>query len=94
MRSSRSCLDQRRAESAGSTPGTDAAARNAAKREGGRPFASRCVGTIGADAWVAAAAIIRPGVTIGDRAVIGAGRVVTRDIAGASGREPSNHAPS
>ena len=36
--------------------------------------------TIGADVWVGGAAVICPGVTIGDRAVIGAGSVVTRDI--------------
>ena len=36
--------------------------------------------TIGADVWVGGAAIILPGVTIGSRAVIGAGSVVTRDI--------------
>ncbi len=36
--------------------------------------------SIGADVWVGGGAIICPGVTIGDRAVIGAGSVVTRDI--------------
>ena len=35
---------------------------------------------IGSDVWVGGAAIICPGVTIGDRAVIGAGSVVTRDV--------------
>ena len=35
---------------------------------------------IGSDAWVGGGALILPGVTIGDRAVIGAGSVVTRDI--------------
>lgn len=35
---------------------------------------------IGADVWIGGAAIICPGVHIGDRAVIGAGSVVTRDI--------------
>lgn len=35
---------------------------------------------IGSDVWVGGGAIILPGVTIGDRAVIGAGSVVTRDI--------------
>lgn len=35
---------------------------------------------IGADVWVGGGAIILPGVRIGDRAVIGAGSVVTRDI--------------
>lgn len=36
--------------------------------------------TIGKDVWVGGGAIICPGVTIGDRSVIGAGSVVTRDI--------------
>jgi maltose O-acetyltransferase len=36
--------------------------------------------TIGPDVWVGGGAIICPGVTIGDRSVIGAGSVVTRDI--------------
>lgn len=36
--------------------------------------------TIGADVWIGGGAIICPGVTIGDRAVIGAGSVVTKDI--------------
>jgi maltose O-acetyltransferase len=36
--------------------------------------------TIGSDVWIGGGAIICPGVTIGDRAVIGAGSVVTRDI--------------
>ena len=36
--------------------------------------------TIGSDVWVGGAAIICPGVTIGDRAVIAAGSVVTRDV--------------
>ena len=35
---------------------------------------------IGSDVWVGGGAIILPGVTIGSRAVIGAGSVVTRDI--------------
>ena len=35
---------------------------------------------IGSDVWVGGAAIILPGVTIGSRAVIGAGSVVTRDV--------------
>lgn len=35
---------------------------------------------IGSDVWVGGGAIICPGVRIGDRAVIGAGSVVTRDI--------------
>lgn len=36
--------------------------------------------TIGSDVWVGGGCIICPGVTIGDRSVIGAGSVVTRDI--------------
>lgn len=35
---------------------------------------------IGSDVWVGGGAIILPGVKIGDRAVVGAGSVVTRDI--------------
>lgn len=42
--------------------------------ESGRPV------IIGSDVWVGGGAIILPGVTIGDRAVIGAGSVVTKDI--------------
>jgi maltose O-acetyltransferase len=37
---------------------------------------------IGSDVWVGGGAIILPGVTIGSRAVIGAGSVVTRSIPG------------
>jgi maltose O-acetyltransferase len=36
--------------------------------------------SIGNDVWVGGGAIVCPGVTIGDRAIIGAGSVVTRDI--------------
>ena len=36
--------------------------------------------TIGSNVWIAAGAIICPGVSIGDNTVIGAGSVVTRDI--------------
>jgi len=36
--------------------------------------------TIGSDVWVGGGAIICPGVTLGDRTVIGAGSVVTKDI--------------
>lgn len=35
---------------------------------------------IGSDVWVGGGALILPGVTIGSRAVIGAGSVVTRDV--------------
>jgi maltose O-acetyltransferase len=50
----------------------DAALRR--KQEFGKPI------TIGSDVWVGGAAIILPGVSIGSRAVIGAGSVVTRDL--------------
>lgn len=43
-------------------------------QESGRPV------TIGSDCWIGGGAIICPGVTIGDRSVIGAGSVVTRNI--------------
>lgn len=36
---------------------------------------------VGANAWVAGWSIILPGVTIGEGAVVGAGSVVTRDVA-------------
>lgn len=43
--------------------------------EFGRPIA------IGRNVWIGGGALILPGVTIGDDAVIGAGSVVTRDVA-------------
>jgi len=36
--------------------------------------------TIGEDVWIGSNAVILPGVTIGARAIFGAGAVVTRDI--------------
>lgn len=36
--------------------------------------------SIGEDVWIGGSAVICPGVTIGDRSVIGAGSVVTKDI--------------
>jgi maltose O-acetyltransferase len=36
--------------------------------------------SIGNDVWIGGAAVICPGVTIGDRTIIGAGSVVTKDI--------------
>jgi maltose O-acetyltransferase len=36
---------------------------------------------IGANVWIGAAALILPGITVGDDATIGAGAVVTRDVA-------------
>ncbi|WP_425549873.1 sugar O-acetyltransferase [Celeribacter arenosi] len=35
---------------------------------------------IGADVWIGGGAIILPGVSIGDRAIVGAGSVVTKDV--------------
>lgn len=43
-------------------------------QESGKPI------VIGSDVWVGGGAILCPGVTVGDRTVIGAGSVVTRDI--------------
>lgn len=43
--------------------------------EWGRPI------RIGADAWIGGGAILLPGVTIGDGAIVAAGAVVTRDVA-------------
>ncbi|HUZ93396.1 MAG TPA: sugar O-acetyltransferase [Edaphobacter sp.] len=39
-----------------------------------------CPVRIGANVWIGGGAIILPGVTIGDDAIIGAGSVVTRDV--------------
>lgn len=46
------------------------------KVESGKPV------EIGEDVWVGGGAIILPGVRLGDRAVIGAGSVLTRDVPG------------
>ncbi|WP_375464290.1 sugar O-acetyltransferase [uncultured Methylobacterium sp.] len=43
--------------------------------EFGRPIA------IGANVWIGGAALILPGVTVGDDAIVGAGAVVTQDVA-------------
>lgn len=51
----------------------DAATRNTGL-EFGRPI------HIGRGVWIGAGALILPGVTIGDEALIGAGSVVTRDV--------------
>jgi maltose O-acetyltransferase len=53
--------------------------RDAAVRNDGLEF-GRAV-RIGRNVWIGGGAIILPGVTIGDDAVIGAGSVVTRDVA-------------
>jgi maltose O-acetyltransferase len=44
------------------------------REESGKPI------VIGSDVWVGGGAVLCPGVTIGARAVIGAGSVVTRDV--------------
>jgi len=51
---------------------------NHEERASGVEYAKPIV--IGEDVWVGGSAVICPGVTIGDRAVIGAGSVVTKDI--------------
>lgn len=37
--------------------------------------------TLGTDVWIGAGAIVLPGVSIADRVIVGAGSVVTRDVA-------------
>jgi|SRR5680860_1861627 len=51
---------------------------NAARRRAGLEFAKPV--EIGSDVWIGGGAIICPGVRIGDKSVIGAGSVVTRDV--------------
>jgi maltose O-acetyltransferase len=51
---------------------------DAATRVAGREYALPI--TIGDDAWLGGRVIVCPGVTIGDRCVIGAGSVVTKNI--------------
>jgi maltose O-acetyltransferase len=48
------------------------------ERAGGLEFAKPV--SIGEDVWIGGSAVICPGVQIGDRSVIGAGSVVTKDI--------------
>lgn len=43
--------------------------------ENGKPV------VIGRNVWIGAAAVILPGVTVGDDAIVGAGAIVTRDVA-------------
>jgi len=49
-----------------------------AQRASGLEYAKPIV--IGADVWIGGSVVICPGTTIGDRSVIGAGSVVTKDI--------------
>lgn len=51
---------------------------NHEERNSGREFAKPI--SIGEDCWIGGGAIICPGVSIGDRTVIGAGSIVTKDI--------------
>jgi maltose O-acetyltransferase len=51
---------------------------NHIERSSGREYAKPI--TIGEDVWIGGSAVICPGVSIGDRSVIGAGSVVTKDI--------------
>jgi maltose O-acetyltransferase len=48
------------------------------KRAAGLEYAKPII--IGEDVWIGGSAVICPGVHIGDRSVIGAGSVVTKDI--------------
>lgn len=51
---------------------------NHTERSSGREYAKPI--SIGDDCWIGGSAIICPGVSIGDRSVIGAGSVVTKDV--------------
>jgi maltose O-acetyltransferase len=53
--------------------------RDAAQREAGMEFGRPI--RIGRNVWIGGGAIILPGVTIGDHAIVAAGSVVTRDVA-------------
>ena len=50
-------------------------AERKAELESARPI------TLGRDVWLGASAIVLPGITVGDGAIVGAGAVVTRDVA-------------
>ena len=51
---------------------------NYKERSSGLEFAKAI--SIGEDVWIGGGVIICPGITIGDRTIIGAGSVVTKDI--------------
>lgn len=53
--------------------------RDPTKRQAGMERAAPV--TLGANVWIGGGAIILPGLTIGDDAIVGAGAVVTRDVA-------------
>lgn len=53
--------------------------RRAEDRDAGLEFSQEV--RIGRNVWIGSAAIVLPGVTIGDDAIIGAGSIVTRDVA-------------
>jgi maltose O-acetyltransferase len=53
--------------------------RDAAQRRAGLELGRKVA--IGCNVWIGGGAVILPGITIGDDAVIGAGSVVTRDVA-------------
>src|SRR5690606_8834259 len=57
--------------------------RDAAERAAGLEW-GRSI-SIGRNVWIGGGAIILPGVTIGDDAIVGAGSIVTRDVAPGSG---------
>jgi len=50
-------------------------AERATGAEWGRPI------TLGADVWIGGGAIVLPGISVGDGAIVAAGAVVTRDVA-------------
>ncbi|KGD94270.1 maltose acetyltransferase [Achromobacter sp. RTa] len=52
--------------------------RDASTRDAGLEF-GRPV-RVGSNVWIGGAAILLPGITVGDNAIIGAGSVVTRDV--------------
>lgn len=56
--------------------------RDPAQRRAGLEFGQPV--KIGANVWIGGGAIVLPGVTIGDDAIIGAGSVVTRDVPAAA----------
>ena len=52
--------------------------RDAATRDAGLEFGRPI--TIGRNVWIGGGALLMPGITVGDDAIIGAGAVVTRDV--------------